>query len=103
MINACPVWKFVADNHLIKLHRLQKKDLHTTGNFPRRRPVRDLHVAFKFPYVYHYITKLCREQAEAIQNHENANVHNIRQDEGRHRKYKRLIPDGGQAHDRSGD
>jgi hypothetical protein len=30
-----------------------------------------MHVAFQIPYVYDYITKLCRQQAEVIQNHEN--------------------------------
>jgi hypothetical protein len=28
-------------------------------------------VAFQIPYVYNYITKSCRQQAEVIQNHEN--------------------------------
>jgi hypothetical protein len=56
-----------------------------------------------FPYVYDYITKLCRQQAEVIQNHENANVGSIGQGEPRHRKYKRLKLGGGQAYDRSSD
>jgi hypothetical protein len=47
------------------------------------------------------ITKSCRQQAEVIQNHENANVHNIRQGEPWHRKYKRLKLGNGQAYDRS--
>jgi hypothetical protein len=34
-------------------------------------------MAFKLPDVYDYITKLCKQQAEVIQNHENANVRNI--------------------------
>jgi hypothetical protein len=50
-----------------------------------------------------YITKFCRKQGEAIQNHENENVRNIRQSEQRHRKYKRLKLVGGQAYDRSSD
>jgi hypothetical protein len=44
-----------------------------------------------------------RQQAEVIQNHEDANVRKIAQGEPRHRKYKRLKPGGGQAYDRSGD
>jgi hypothetical protein len=36
--------------------------------------VRDMHVAFQIPYVYDYITKSCRQQAEVIQNNENENV-----------------------------
>jgi hypothetical protein len=42
------------------------------------------------PYVYNYITKSCRQQAEIIQYHENENVHYIGQGEARHRKYKGL-------------
>jgi hypothetical protein len=45
--------------------------------------------------------EICSQQAEVIQNHENANVCNIGQGEAKHRKYKRLKVDGGQAHDRS--
>jgi hypothetical protein len=46
---------FAADNHLLKLQHLQNKVLRTIGNFPRRTPIRDLHMAFKLPYIYHYI------------------------------------------------
>jgi hypothetical protein len=87
---ACIAWKFAADNHLLKLQGLQNKVVHTTGNFPRRTPVRDLQMAFKLPYIYDYITTLYRQQAEVIQNHEHANASNIGQSEQRHRKYKRL-------------
>jgi hypothetical protein len=69
----------------------------------RYTPVPDLHIAFKIPYVYDYITTLCRQQAEVIQNHDNENVRNIGQGEARHRKCKRLKLGGGQAHDRSSD
>jgi hypothetical protein len=55
----------------------------------------------KSPYMYDYITKLCRRQAEVILYHENPNVRAIGQGEPRHRKYKRLKLDGGQAYDRS--
>jgi hypothetical protein len=79
MTYACPTWDFVADIHLMKLQRLQNKVLRTIGNFPRRTPVRELHNAFIIPYIYDYITKLSRQQAEVIQNHENVNVRNIGQ------------------------
>jgi hypothetical protein len=46
--------------------------------------------AFNSPYVYDYITKLCRQRAEVIQNHVNEHVRGIGQGEARHRKYKRL-------------
>jgi hypothetical protein len=58
---------------------------------------------FKIPYVYDYITKLCRQQVEVIQNHDNENVCNIGQGEARHRKYKGPKLGVGQAYDRSSD
>jgi hypothetical protein len=97
MAYASPTWEFAADTHHLKLQRLQNKVLHTTGNFRRRTPVRELHKAFNILYIYDYITQLCRQQAEVIQNNENANVCNIGQGEARHRKHKRLKLDGGQA------
>jgi hypothetical protein len=60
-------------------------------------------MGFKLPYVYDYITKLCRQQAEVIPNHENENVRNIGQGEARHRIYKRLKLGGCQPYDRSSD
>jgi hypothetical protein len=42
-----------------------KQRVSTIGNLPRRTPVSDLHMAFKIPYVYDYITKLCRQQAKS--------------------------------------
>jgi hypothetical protein len=85
------------------LFRLQTKVLRIIGNFPRRTPVRELYVAFKIPYVYDFITKLCTQQAEVIQNHVNPHVRNIGQREAQHRKYKRLKLGGVQAYDRSSD
>jgi hypothetical protein len=87
----------------LKLQRLQNKVLRSIGNYPRRTPVGELHKAFSIPYVYDYMTKLSRQQAEVIQSHENANVRNIGQGEARHRKFKRLKLGGGQAYDRSSD
>jgi hypothetical protein len=101
MTYASPAWEFVRDTHILKLQYLQNKVLHTIGNFPRRTPVRELHTAFNIPYMYDFITKLCRQQAEVILNHDNENVRNIGQGEARHRKYKRLQLGGGQAYDRS--
>jgi hypothetical protein len=60
-----------------------------------------LHKAFNIPYIYDYITKLCRQQAEIIQNLENVNVRNIGQGEAQHRKHKKLKFGGGQAYNRS--
>jgi hypothetical protein len=30
-----PVWKYAADNHILKLQRLQNKFIHTTSKSPR--------------------------------------------------------------------
>jgi hypothetical protein len=86
MTYACPAWEFAAYTYLLKLQGLQNKVLRTIGHFPRRTPVGELHVALDIPYVYDFISKLCRQQAEVIQNHVNANVRNIGQGEARHRK-----------------
>jgi hypothetical protein len=61
MTYSCSAWEFAADTHFLKLQRLQNKVLLTTGNSPRCTSVRDLHRTFDFPYVYDYITKLCRQ------------------------------------------
>jgi hypothetical protein len=34
-------------------------------------------MAFMVPYIYDYIKKFCRQQAEIIQNHENGNIDDI--------------------------
>jgi hypothetical protein len=91
------------DAHLLKLHCLQNRVLCAIGNLDRGTLVGELHVAFKIPYVYDYITKLCRIQAEIIPNHVHQNVRGTEQRESRHSKYKRLKPGGGQAYDRSAD
>jgi hypothetical protein len=91
MTYACPAWEFAAEIHLLKLQILQNKVLPTIGNIPRHTSVRDIHVTFHVPFVYDYITKLCRIQAEIIYNHENENVRNIGQSETPYMKYKRLI------------
>jgi hypothetical protein len=90
-----------AETYLLKLQSLQNKVLHTTDTLSRRILVREMHVAFKIPYVYDYITKLCRKQAEIIHNHENENVRNIGQGETPHRKHKRLKLGCGHLYDRS--
>jgi hypothetical protein len=105
MTYASPSWELAADTYLLKLQRLQNNVLRTIGTFPRCAPIRDLHTAFSLQYVYDYtsVTKLCRQQAEVIQNHENEHVRSIGQGEDRHKKYKRLQLGGGQAYDHSSD
>jgi hypothetical protein len=47
--------------------------------------------------------KLCRQQAEVIQNHVNAYVRDIGKGEDRYRIYERLKPGDGQEYGRSND
>jgi hypothetical protein len=95
MTHACPAWELASDTYLLKLQCLQNKVLWTVGNFSSCTQVIDFDIAFNLPYLYNYITKLCRQQAEVIPNHENELVRSVGQGEARHRKYKRLKLDGG--------
>jgi hypothetical protein len=70
---AFAAWEFTAESCLLKLQRLKNKAFRAIGSFPRGTSVRDMHMAFRIPYFYDYITKSCRQQAEGIQNHENEN------------------------------
>jgi hypothetical protein len=72
MTCACPAWEFAADTHLMKLQRLRNKVLRTVGKFIKNTPIRDMHNTFQIPYVYDYITRLCWQQAQGIQNHEDS-------------------------------
>jgi hypothetical protein len=56
-------------------------------------------MSFKIPYLYDFLTKLCKEKATVIPNHENVNTHNTGQGEDQQRKYKRFKIRGGQADD----
>jgi hypothetical protein len=60
-------------------------------------------MVFQAPYIYDPITKLYRQQAEVIQNHEIVNIHDIRKGNAEQRKYKRLKLGGSQAQDPSSD
>jgi hypothetical protein len=70
MTYACPVWEFEAEIHILKLQRLQNGGFAPSA-ISQDTSIRNMHVAFQIPYVYDYVTKLCRKQAEVIQNHEN--------------------------------
>jgi hypothetical protein len=98
MTYACTAWELVAATYLLKLLVLS-----TVGNFPKCTLIHDSHMNFNLPYVYNYITKSCRQQAEVIQNHENEHVHGIGQGKARHTKYSRLNLGGGQSYDCSND
>jgi hypothetical protein len=88
MTYACLACEFEADTHLLKLQRLQNKILPTVGKFSRRTPVREVQMAFQVPYIYDYITELCRQQAEVIQNHKNEYVCDTGKGKARYRKYR---------------
>jgi hypothetical protein len=62
-----------------------------------------MHVAFKIPRVYDYISKLRKTQTEVILKHINPNVRNIGQAEAKRKKYKRLKHGGVEAYDSSAD
>jgi hypothetical protein len=81
MTYACPICEFAANTHLLKLQCLENKVLCTIGKFPKGIAVCEYHMAFQVPNIYDYIMKLCRQQAEIIQKHENENVHDIRKGE----------------------
>jgi hypothetical protein len=81
MTYASTTWEYAADAHLLKLQRLQNRVLHAIGNLDRCKPVSEMHVAIKIPYVYDYVTKLCRTQAEVILSHRNPTVRGIGQGE----------------------
>jgi hypothetical protein len=68
MSYARPTWEYAVDAHLLKLQRLQNRVRRAGGILDRRTLVREMLVAFKISYVYHYVTKLCRTQAEVILN-----------------------------------
>jgi hypothetical protein len=59
-----------------------------------------MHAELQIPYVSDFITKICRKEAEVIQNYENKNVRSIGNGEAQHRKHKRLKFGGGQTYDR---
>jgi hypothetical protein len=86
----------------MKLQRLQNKVL-TIDKFPGNTPIRDMHISFQIPYVYDFITKLCKKQARVIQHHKNIHVRNNGQREAQHRKYKGLKLGSSQVYDRLND
>jgi hypothetical protein len=54
MTYASPTWEYAADAPFLKFQRLQNRVLRAIGNLDRCTSVRELHVAFKIPYVYDY-------------------------------------------------
>jgi hypothetical protein len=86
-IYACPAWVYAVNGHLLELQRLQNRVLRAIGNLDGCTSVLELHVVFKIHYVYGYITKLFRTQAEVIPKHINPNIRGNGQGDTRHRTY----------------
>jgi hypothetical protein len=58
----------------------------------------NLHVAFKVPYIYDFITKSCKQQAEVTQNHHNPSARVAGQGKHQQRKHKSFKFEGGQEY-----
>jgi hypothetical protein len=80
-------WELVANTYVLKLQRLRNYRFSALSVIFQGARRSAMHTAFNLPSVYDYITKLCSQQAEIIQNHENGHVRSIGQGEARHRKY----------------
>jgi len=73
----------------LKLQSLENEVFRIIGNLPRRM-FRDFHVALKIWYINDITVKLCRQQVEIVQNHENTNIYNIWKSEAQHRNIRGL-------------
>jgi hypothetical protein len=90
--------------HLWESLRQKSKVLHTTGNFSRFTPAREVHRAFKVSYMfYYYTTKLFRQQTEVLKTNDNVNVYNTGQVEAQHWKYNTFKLGGEPANGKSND
>jgi hypothetical protein len=101
MTYACPTWNYAVDAHLLKLQYLQNSSPHNWKTWQTHNCT--WNVTFKIPYVYNYITRLCRTEAEVILSHRKQTVHGIGEGEAMHQKYKRLKLGSGQTYDHSAD
>jgi hypothetical protein len=90
MIYSCPAWELAAYTHLLKLQRMQNNVLSSTANFSKTHTSPRFAHGLHLLHVYDYITKLCRRQAEVIQNHEHEYVRGIGQGEAIHKIYNWL-------------
>jgi hypothetical protein len=60
-------------------------------------------MTFNLPYIYDYVIKLCRQQAEVVRNHENEHVCSIGKPKPDTKKYNRLKLGNVEAYDCSSD
>jgi hypothetical protein len=65
MIYVGPAWKFARGAYLLKPLSLQNNALRMFGEFQKNVRIRERHVAFEIPYVYDFVTNLCRQQAQS--------------------------------------
>jgi hypothetical protein len=59
---------------VLKLQRLQNNSVRAFEKFSERTPTRGLHGSCEIPYVYDFVTKLCRQQAGVVLKHEKADI-----------------------------
>ena len=59
-------------------------------SLPKAQTTRDLHVTYTITYVYHFIAKLCRQQAEFTWIYGNEEVRNNGGGGAQHANYYRL-------------
>jgi hypothetical protein len=77
MAYTCARWKYATDVHLLKLQTPGEESSMRYWKPRQTHSGSELHLAFKIPYMYNYIIKLCRTQAEVIINHQNPIVHGV--------------------------
>jgi hypothetical protein len=82
MTYVCPTWDYAVNAYLLKFQRLQNRLRRAIRNLDRFTLVR---VAFIITYVYDYVTKLCRTQAEV-----NPKLRRTEQEEARNRSIRTL-------------
>jgi hypothetical protein len=79
MTYACPALGTCCRHSVNETVKPENKCLHTNGNFTRHTQGHNLYMSLRLQYEYAYIIKFCSKQVEVIENHKNANFHNIGQ------------------------
>ena len=81
MTRACHAVESATGTNLSTLQHLQNRAGRPDGNYPRPTQITDLHVVFRIPHEYDFITELCRRQGGVVQNYGNGNADDIEQSE----------------------
>jgi hypothetical protein len=66
MVYASPTWENAMNAHLLKFQRQQNQILSSIGILDRRIFLGEVHMALTIPYMYYYVTEVCRKQAEVM-------------------------------------